>query len=249
MARGLTTDQIQQIKAFFVEVISTVCKTCKLRQRVAATAAVYLRRFYLRSPLHRHDPWLIAPACLFLACKAEETWVASRHLEVCMRRVRPEWPYNVASLLDAEMLVLDALDHNLVVYHPYTPLLHFFRSPAGAGVPPLAAAHPELAQRSWAAINDSYTTDVLLLHPPHIVALGCVQLAAATLHADVSGWMAALDGGGVDHSRVFAAAQLLLRAYELRDQAPTSADECMRLLMLLEGSTKKANENWAQNPQ
>ncbi len=43
------------------------------QNRVAATAAVYFQRFYLRNEFSEWDPRQVAPACVYLASKTEES--------------------------------------------------------------------------------------------------------------------------------------------------------------------------------
>jgi cyclin C len=71
---------------------------------VAATAVVYFRRVYVTSSYARHDPRVVAPGCLYLASKAEESVVSSKVLLAAMRRLRPGWPAELKQLLDAEMV-------------------------------------------------------------------------------------------------------------------------------------------------
>ncbi len=42
-------------------------------------------------------------------------------------------------------------------------------------------------------VNDSYRTDVLLLYPPHIIALACIYLVAFQKDKDVSQWFSELN--------------------------------------------------------
>lgn len=72
--------------------------------RVAATAVVYFRRVYLCNNFCRLDPRLVHVACLYLACKAEESQLAAKHLVVCAKKQRPNWNYDVKDLLDMEMV-------------------------------------------------------------------------------------------------------------------------------------------------
>jgi cyclin C len=71
---------------------------------VAATAVVYFRRLYAGSSFSRHDPHLVAPGCLYLASKVEESVVAAKLLLASMRRLRPAWQYELNDLLDIEMV-------------------------------------------------------------------------------------------------------------------------------------------------
>lgn len=49
------------------------------------------------------------------------------------------------------------------------------------------------AQRAWGALNDSYRSDVNLLYPPHVVALGCLCLAAGSCNVDLAPWLGKLN--------------------------------------------------------
>lgn len=57
-------DEINTIKSIYSQTITTLAKNSKLRQRVAATAIVYFKRFFLRNAIRDHDPRLIAPVAL-----------------------------------------------------------------------------------------------------------------------------------------------------------------------------------------
>lgn len=84
--------------------IFDLANSLHLRQRVAATASVYLRRVYATSAFARHDPRVVAPGCLYLASKVEESVVSARALVAAARRLRPAWPADLKLLLDAEMV-------------------------------------------------------------------------------------------------------------------------------------------------
>lgn len=43
-----------------------------------------------------------------------------------------------------------------------------------------------------AVLNDSYRTDVSLVHPPYVVAIGCMAIAAALTDRDVQPWLEGL---------------------------------------------------------
>lgn len=57
-------EEINSIKIIYSQTITTLAKNSKLRQRVAATAIVYFKRFFLRNAIRDHDPRLIAPVSL-----------------------------------------------------------------------------------------------------------------------------------------------------------------------------------------
>lgn len=62
------------------------------RRSVVATACVYLRRFYVRRCLCEYDPRAIAPACLYLAAKAEEAQAQAKALFHFMKKLNASGP-------------------------------------------------------------------------------------------------------------------------------------------------------------
>ena len=58
-----------------------------MHPRVAATACVFFRRFYLRNDFCAVDPRAVAPAALYLAAKVEETLLQARHLFHIMQKL------------------------------------------------------------------------------------------------------------------------------------------------------------------
>ena len=65
------------------------------------------------------------------------------------------------------MVIIEDLNFDLVVFTPYRSLVSFLRE---------ADLGDEVGLRAWTVLNDSYRTDVILLHPPHLVARACLQL-------------------------------------------------------------------------
>ncbi|KAG2442738.1 hypothetical protein HXX76_002820 [Chlamydomonas incerta] len=216
---GLTQEHIQQLNVFFCTSIAELAKQLKLRQRVAATAMVYFRRTYLCNNFCRMDPRLVYVASLYLACKAEESLMQAKHLVGHAKSYR-KWPYDVKDLLDMEMVLLEDLDFNLIVFSPYRDLVTYL---ADSGV------ETPCAQRAWGALNDSYRSDVNLLYPPHVVALGCLCLAAGSCSVDLAAWLSKLN---VDLGQVAAVVTDLTSMYA-QQAAVLSLEECNRLIELV----------------
>ncbi|KAF8067290.1 cyclin-C1-1 [Scenedesmus sp. PABB004] len=220
-AKGLTEHHIQQLKVYFTQYIYDLANAVHVRQRVAATAVVYFRRLFAGSSFSAHDPHLVAPGCLYLAGKVEESVVAARALLASMRRLRPAWPYELRDLLDIEMVILEELDTHLVVFSPYLSLTKILDGGE--------AMVRDLGQNAWAALNDAYRTDAPLVHAPHVLALGCLYLASVVAGVDITAW---LEGVDVDTSQVYAVSLELITLYETYRVIPTP-DEAARLLALL----------------
>ena len=69
-----------------------------MHPRVAATACVFFRRFYLRNDFCSVDPRAVAPAALYLAAKAEETVLQARHLFHIMQKLAGGSPPPVTAM-------------------------------------------------------------------------------------------------------------------------------------------------------
>lgn len=62
-----TEKELVKMQMSYVQMISALARKTGLRQRVAATATMYFKRFYLRCGFIDHDPRLIAPVALVSA--------------------------------------------------------------------------------------------------------------------------------------------------------------------------------------
>ena len=157
----------------------------KVKQQVISTAIVYFKRFYVRNSLKSIDPLLLAPTCIFLASKVEEFGVISnsRLIQTCQTVVKnkfsyaypQEFPYRINHVLECEFYLLEQMDCCLILYHPYRPLT-LYAQDLRSSERPDGKDHPrekdELLNLAWTIVNDSYRTDIPLLYPPHLIAIG-----------------------------------------------------------------------------
>ncbi|XP_020871439.1 cyclin-C1-2 [Arabidopsis lyrata subsp. lyrata] len=122
--RGIPIDDYKFIKFHMSNHISKLAQHIKIRQRVIATAVTYMRRVYTRKSLSEYEPRLVAPTCLYLACKAEESVVHAKLLVFYMKKLYADekFRYEIKDILEMEMKVLEALNFYLVVFHPYRSL-------------------------------------------------------------------------------------------------------------------------------
>ena len=186
-----STRSVHAVRHYYLSFLSHLAQRCRLRQRVVATAQVFFRRFYTQSTLAQHDPALIAVTALLIAAKVEECAINAKAVVKQLQPTAPvsvgcstvEWSYGVSDVLDCEFVVLHALLFDLIVFHPYRPLVHFLSSFSSH------ERHSELVQRSWELVNESYYSDVVMLYPPYVVALSCLYMAAHMLNVDYRGWI------------------------------------------------------------
>ncbi|KAH7299362.1 hypothetical protein KP509_24G007600 [Ceratopteris richardii] len=179
---GMTSEDAKIIKIHMTDYIKTLAQQVKVRQRVVATAIAYFRRVYTRKSFVEYDPCLVAPTCLYLASKAEESTVQAKLLIYYMKRTRAvpqeKCTYEVPDILHMEMKLLEALDFYLIIYHPYRSLLLLLQD---AGI-------TEMTKITWSLVNDLYRTDLILMYPPFMIALACIFVASAFQEKDTIAW-------------------------------------------------------------
>ncbi|KAJ8646182.1 hypothetical protein MRB53_007930 [Persea americana] len=177
--KGLTLEEFKMIKIHMTNYISRLGQQCKVRQRVVATAITYFRRVYTRKSMTEYDPLLVAPTCLYLASKAEESTVQARHVIFYIKKIPDKkYVYDLKDILEMEMKLLEALNYYLVVYHPYRALSQLLQDVGMA----------DLTILSWSLINDSYKMDLILIYPPYMIALACIYIASVLKEKDTTAW-------------------------------------------------------------
>ncbi|KAK9282195.1 hypothetical protein L1049_005107 [Liquidambar formosana] len=88
--------------------------------------------------------------------------------------------YEIKDILEMEMKILEALNYYLVVFHPYRALSQLLQD---AGLNDIAMTHA-----SWGIVNDTYKMDLILIHPPHLIALACIYIASVIKDKDTTVW-------------------------------------------------------------
>ncbi|XP_059289972.1 cyclin-C1-2-like [Lycium ferocissimum] len=178
--RGITLDDFKLIKLHMSIYVARLAQNVKVRQRVVATAITYMRRVYVRRSMTEYDPRLVAPTCLYLASKAEESTVQARLLVFYIKKMYSDekYKYEIKDILDMEMKVLEALNYYLVVYHPYRSLSQFLQD----------AGMNDVTQLTWGLINDTYKMDLILIHPPHLITLACIYIASVLKDKEATAW-------------------------------------------------------------
>ncbi|CAE6525159.1 unnamed protein product [Rhizoctonia solani] len=203
--------QIALIGILFANIISKLCKKLNLRQQVVATATVYFRRFYIKNSYCETDPFFVASTCCYLAAKAEEIPVHLKSVVVESRTLYSNeyqyksFPADHSKLAEMEFYLLEDLDFDLIVFHPYRSLLALLpryetvqESEAGevsiesgstasfyndgerywgTGEGRMEGIEDGAIQMAWFLINDTYRTDLCLVHPPWIIAVASLYLA------------------------------------------------------------------------
>ncbi|KAF7300992.1 CYCLIN domain-containing protein [Mycena indigotica] len=200
-------EHLDFLAIYFAEVVAKLGRSLHLAQRAIATATVFFRRFYLKNSYCETDPFIVAAACCYLASKAEEFPVHIKNVVSDARRMFGQEPYNVKTfptdntkLAEMEFYLVDDLDCDLTVFHPYRTLLTLCKSAedqpeeeseageVGVGVNAedgsrywgTGQGQLELPsgglQTAWFIINDTFRSELCLLYPPHLIAIAAIYL-------------------------------------------------------------------------
>ncbi|GAA5981980.1 hypothetical protein JCM11641_006818 [Rhodosporidiobolus odoratus] len=191
--RHASDQELAWIEIWSAGAMQKICKRLALRQSVLATAVTFFRRFYLRNPYCESDVCLVAAACVYVAAKAEETPV---HVKSAANEARtvftdmghPSFTADNHRLAEMEFYLLEELDFHLIIYHPYRALVQLLGREGGKkDDPPRRTLEMDdtALQMAWFIINDTYRSSLLLIHPPHCIAVAAVYLAFA-LHPPAS---------------------------------------------------------------
>ncbi|KYQ90358.1 putative C-type cyclin [Tieghemostelium lacteum] len=207
----LTPIELKRLKIHFCNVIQNLGYNLKLRQRAISTAIVYFKRFYLKNSFVDCEPRLIAVTCLYLSSKVEECITQAKKCVMKMKELDNSFNYTMNDILECEFYVLEELDFCLVIYHPYKALSQYL---ASSGID---AANIDIV---WGIVNDSYRTDVSLIYPPFIIALGCIYLSSFIIlkKKDLKQWFSELN---VDMKDVWEVSKELIDFYDFEKIALT----------------------------
>lgn len=180
--KGITVEDFKLIKMHMANYICKLAQHAKVRQRVVATAVTYMRRVYTRKSLSEYDPRIVAPTCLYLASKAEESTLQARLLSFYIKKLNSDekYRYEIKEILEMEMKILEALNYYLVVFHPYRSLSQL--------LPDSGINDISMTQLTWGIVNDTYKTDLILMHPPHLIALACMYIATVYREKECTTW-------------------------------------------------------------
>ncbi|XP_065829605.1 cyclin-C-like [Oscarella lobularis] len=208
----LTEDEILKMHIFFANFIQALAECLKQRQQVIATSTIYFKRFYTNNSFGSIDPLLMAPTCIYLAAKVEESGLISntRLVQSCQSIVKTkfsyalkDFPYRMPQILECEFYLLEMMDCCLITFNPYRSLTQYVSD---------IGQEDSLLSLAWRIVNDTYRSDTCLLYPPYLIALAALHMACVVNQKDCKQWFAELS---VDMEKVLQVTQEILLFYKL----------------------------------
>uniref|UniRef100_A0A7S1XZY2 Cyclin-like domain-containing protein n=1 Tax=Grammatophora oceanica TaxID=210454 RepID=A0A7S1XZY2_9STRA len=178
--------------------------------KVAATAVLLYRRFYLSNSVMVFDPKEIMTAAAFLASKVEDAMTDIRYLEEGTKVMNA--PVTQSAILASELVLLEGINFDLLCFHPFKAVLaftqdlrQFVKTKVGRGLVQLITAQEkdrpvvgqdlkELHDASLKRLNEiCILSDLPLLYSPGKVGLACMMVAnersCKTIKVDLMGYI------------------------------------------------------------
>lgn len=159
--------------------------------KITATAALFLRRFFLSNSVMIHDPKAVMVAAAFLAAKVEDAMTEVRHLEEGTKMMNSH--VSQGEILQSEFALLEGIHCDLLCFHPYKAVLAitedlriFIKSEKGRA---LATFHngekrPVVGQDlkpmhdgARRLVDDVIVSDIPLMYSPGHMGLAALMVA------------------------------------------------------------------------
>ncbi|KAK7058833.1 hypothetical protein VNI00_001457 [Paramarasmius palmivorus] len=170
----LTADEELLLVTFYSNMITQICGRFRFPEEVEATAATYLKRFYLKNTVMDWHPRNVMLTALFLATKTTNNPIS---LEAYTSSI----PKTSASdVLDLEFLVAQSLRFEFAVWHAHRALWGIWLDVQSLpdAPPDFAATHSSIYETALTHVRASRFTDAELVYTPSQVALAAFHLAA-----------------------------------------------------------------------
>eukprot|EP00474_Spongospora_subterranea_P001292 CRZ01750.1 hypothetical protein [Spongospora subterranea] len=173
---------------------------------------------------------------LFLSAKVEECGIHGNVMINAAVEILPTFPYTAKHLFECEFFALELLRFDLIVFHPYRPIT-LYLSHIGLN---------DCLQTAWAIANDSYGTDIMLLYPPYVIAVACIQMACNFHEKDIREWSQKLR---IKMDQVFEVIAEILCYYDLRSKyTPHQTEEALQKLQAITSSFTSSSSALSSPP-
>ncbi|KAK8933200.1 Cyclin-H1-1 [Platanthera zijinensis] len=175
--KPLNCEEEQLMRVFYEQKIQEVCGAFKFLHKIQGTAIIYFKRFYLQWSVMEHHPKHIMLTCIYASCKVEENHVSAEELGKGIQQ-------DHQMILNNEMIVLQSLGFDLIVYAPYRAIEGFILD-MEEFVQARDAEQNKLKELREAAsfeVDKAMLTDAPLLFSPGQLALSALRRSNEVLN-------------------------------------------------------------------
>lgn len=180
----LTPAQEALLRAFYEEKIQESCSQQFLRtsDKVKCCAVMLYKRFYLSNSVMEFHPKFMVPTAIYVAGKVEEQYMS-------VDTVADQLHVDHKHIIGHEMVLLEGVRFQLIMYHPFRALLGFMGDLQSFAKAVLtkelpAALLQKLHANSCAVLNELLLTDLPLTQYPAYLALAALAMVADELASD-----------------------------------------------------------------
>jgi transcription initiation factor TFIIIB Brf1 subunit/transcription initiation factor TFIIB len=185
---GMTELEERKIRIFTTTFLQEAGIHLKLPQATILTGLAIFNRFYWKQSYIKFEPFHIAAASLFLACKVEETLRRIRDVISVFYHLykKKENKKSELFILDVTTITYQRLKNQIIVMetfilkelgfclydltnHPHKYLLYFIKNLKG---------NRDFLQKAWNYLNDAYRTSLVVNYPPNVLACSSIFLAS-----------------------------------------------------------------------
>ncbi|OWZ24074.1 Cyclin-H [Phytophthora megakarya] len=170
----LSPEQETLLREFYEEKIQESCSAQFLRtsDKVKCCAMLLFKRFYLSNSVMEFHPKYLVPTAIYVAGKVEEQYMS-------VDTVADQLHVDHKFIIGHEMILLEGVRFQLIMYHPFRTLLGFLDDFRAFTKQVLTKDLPatvlqKLHANSTALLNDMLLTDLPLLHYPSYLALAAL---------------------------------------------------------------------------
>lgn len=197
---GVSAESEHRILARTAKFLQECSRELLIPQLTISVALTFFQRFYMLESMTVHQPPKVAAACLFLACKVQEThkrlkdiiyWtvkVRTRNTEdfpdgLDLHEDSPGYYDEKSAILDKEREVLRVLNFDLTCDHPYKHLWTLNKCFVKTSQDTDEAKNERfdkraVTQSAWNFINDSFRLYLHVRYDPREIATAALYLAA-----------------------------------------------------------------------
>ncbi|XP_012089040.1 cyclin-H1-1 [Jatropha curcas] len=170
--KPLSVEEEQFMRVYYEYKLREVCNAFYFPHKIQATALIYFKRFYLQWSVMEHDPKNIMLTCIYSACKIEENHVSAEELGKGISQ-------DHHMILNYEMIILQSLEFDLIVYAPYRSVEGFINDMEEFchATDDQIQMLKELQSSAVAEVDKIMFTDAPLLFPPGQLALAALRSA------------------------------------------------------------------------